>query len=292
MLLSDLTPIPVVDSHVHVFPDRLAQAVRSWFSRYAWEFHEKGTTEELLERLFQAGLHSAVLLTYAHRPGISDELNRFVASMVNRFPRAVGLATVHPQDKHVKGILKRAFAELNLKGVKLHCHVQLVAPDDPALDPVYEAASDWGFPVTIHAGKEPYVPAYGMDVRRITGAQRVERVLKRFPELRLIVPHLGFDESEQFYKLLEAHPYLYLDTTMMLAGFFPVPVERGPLLRYSERLLYGTDYPHIPYQVDLELKSLLALELGEIPTRKILWENARDLFGILPPAGTTKYGLK
>lgn len=292
MFFPDLTPIPVVDSHVHVFPDRLAKAVRNWFSRHAWEFHDRGVTEELLERLFKAGLYGAVLLTYAHRPGISEELNHFVASMLNSFPKAVGFASVHPQDKDIRGILKRAFQELNLKGVKLHCHVQLVAPDDAALDPVYETASDWGFPITIHAGKEPYVPAYGMDVRTITGAERVERVLKRFPELKLIVPHLGFGESERFYRLLERYPNLYLDTTMMLAEFFPVPVEREPLLRYSERLLYGTDYPHIPYQVDRELKCLLALELGEAPTRRILWENARDLFGILPPPARVKYGLQ
>lgn len=181
--------------------------------------------------------------------------------------------------------MKRAFGELNLKGVKLHCHVQLVAPDDPALDPVYETASDWGFPVTVHAGKEPYVPAYGLDVRTITGTERVQRVLKCFPGLRLIVPHLGFGESEQFCKLLDTHPHLYLDTTMMLAGFFPVSVERELLLRYSHRLLYGTDYPHIPYEMDRELRGLLALELGEAPTRMILWENARNLLGIAPLVG-------
>lgn len=283
IFLPDLTPIPVVDSHVHVFPDKLAQAVRNWFSRHAWEFYEQGSAQQLLQRLFHAGLHGAVLLSYAHRPGISEELNGFVASLAKRFPKAVGFATVHHQDKDVRGILRRAFQELNLQGVKLHCHVQLVAPDDPALDPVYETASDWGFPVTIHAGKEPYVPAYPMDVRTITGAERVKRVLKRFPELRLIVPHLGFGESGQFYRLLDAHPHLYLDTTMMLGGFFPVRVEKEPLVRYSERLLYGTDYPHIPYQMDRELRGLLALELGETPTRKILWENARDLLRLEAP---------
>lgn len=283
MCFSELTSIPVVDSHVHVFPDRLAQAVRNWFSRHAWEFHEQGSAGELLKKLFHAGLHGAVLLTYAHRPGMSEELNRFVASLAKRFPKAVGFATVHPQDKDMKGILRRALAELNLKGVKLHCHVQLVAPDDPVLDQVYETASQWGFPVTIHAGKEPYVPAYGLDVRTITGAERVKRVLKRFPELKLIVPHLGFGESEQFYKLLETFPNLYLDTTMMLAGFFPVHVDREALLRYCERLLYGTDYPHIPYEMERELKNLLALELGDAPTRRILWENARDLLGLPAP---------
>ena len=282
MTIKDLTTIPVLDSHVHVFPERLAQAVRSWFARHAWEFHDQGTAQELLDRLFGAGARGAVLLTYAHRPGLSQTLNQFVASLAELFPGAVGFATVHPQDKDVRGILREAFSRLGLKGVKLHCHVQLVAPDDPALDPVYDMASQWGFPVTIHAGKEPYVPAYPMDVREITGAEKVERVLRRFPEVRLIVPHLGFGESERFYSLLETYPNLYLDTTMMLAGFFPVTVQREELARYSHRILYGTDYPHIPYEMSRELTNLLALELGEGPTRMILWENARSLLGLGP----------
>ncbi|MEJ5376919.1 MAG: amidohydrolase family protein [bacterium] len=279
MLLSDLTSTPVVDSHVHVFPDRLAQAVRKWFSCHAWEFYEHGSAEQLLSKLFKAGLHGAVLLAYAHKPGISQGLNEFVANLTEKFPRAVGLATVHPGDRDPRGILRRAFQELKLKGVKLHCHVQLVAPDDPVLDWVYQTALDWGFPVIIHAGNEPYTPAYGLDVRQITGAHRVERVLKRFPELKLIVPHLGFGESQLFYALLDKYPNLYLDTTMMLAGFFPVCVEREPLLRYCQRILYGSDYPHIPYEWDRELKALISLELGDAPNGMILWENARELFG-------------
>lgn len=280
MWIRELSPLPVIDSHVHVFPDRLAEAVRGWFSRHAWEFHEQGSSVELLERLFEAGLDGAVLLTYAHRPGLSHALNEFVAHLVGRFPKAVGFATVHPGDEDPKGVLDRAFGELGLKGVKLHCHVQRVAPDDPALDPVYESAVKWGVPVNIHAGKEPYIPAYGFDVRTITGAHRVQRVLHRFGELKMIVPHLGFGETEKFYKLLELYPNLYLDTTMMLAHFFPASVDREALVSHCSRILYGTDYPHIPYEMERELKNLLALELGEEANRRILGQNARELFGL------------
>lgn len=276
----DITSIEIVDTHVHVFPDGISKAIRRWFSQNAWEFFEQGTTEELVASLFSKGLYGAVFLSYAHKPGLSRTLNEYTSALARRFPRSVGLATVHPADSDPRGILREAFEGLGLRGVKLHCHVQRVAPDAPELDPVYEMAMDWGLPVTIHGGKEPYVEAYGIDVREITGAMRIERILRRFPDLKLIVPHLGFGETERFFELLDVYPNLYLDTTMVLAGFFPVKVNTGLLRSWASRILYGTDYPHIPYEVERELLNLLNLGLGEGELRMILHENAKKLFGI------------
>jgi len=278
MRLQEMSPFPVIDCHVHVFPDGLAQAVRKWFSENAWEFHEEGSQEELLFRLFRMGLKGAILLPYAHKPGISDTLNEFVAHLTRRFPRAVGFAAIHQGDRDIKGTLRKAFAALGLKGIKIHCHVQRVAPDARELDPIYEEAVNWDVPVLIHAGKEPYVPAYGYDVRQITGARRVENVLRRYCSLKLIVPHLGFDETEEFCRLLDRFPNLYLDTTMMLAKFFPVEVRRELLSSYADRILYGTDYPHIPYEVERELLNLLEMGLREGELELILHKNATRLF--------------
>jgi hypothetical protein len=119
-----------------------------------------------------------------------------------------------------------------------------------------------------------------LDVRAISGARRVEKVLRRYPELKIIVPHLGFDESDRFYSLLEGHPTLYLDTTMMLANFFDAPVNGEKLIRYADRILYGSDYPHIPYSMEREVRGILEMDLGEDVTRKIFYVNATKLFPI------------
>ncbi len=278
MTFEEMSPFPVIDCHVHLFPDGVAQAVRKWFSENAWEFHEKGSTEELLSRLFEKGLTGAIVIPYAHKPGISNTLNEFVAHVTRSFPRAVGFAAIHQEDKDIKGTLTKAFSLFGLKGIKIHCHVQRVAPDARELDPIYEEAVEWDVPVLIHAGREPYVPAYGYDVRQITGAIRVENVLRRYGSLKLIVPHLGFDETEEFCRLLDRFPNLYLDTTMMLAKFFPVEVKRDLLSFYADRILYGTDYPHIPYEVERELLNLLEMGLNEEELELILYKNAVRLF--------------
>lgn len=277
-----LTDIPIIDTHAHFFPRKLSNAIKEWFEGYAWKFKYHGTPEELIEAQFQNGVAGLVLLSYAHRPGIADQLNEFVASLTRRFPNTVGLAALHPEDDNPGEILRRAHEELGLCGLKMHCHVQKTAVDDPILFPAYEAIVQLEGILNIHAGREPAIDAYGLDVRAITGAKRVENVLRRYPELKMIIPHLGFDESDRFYGLLNEYPNLYLDTTMMLANFFDVKVEGEKLLQYADRILYGSDYPHIPYKMEREVKAILEMDLGEEATRKILYGNATRLFPITP----------
>ncbi|MGD9077212.1 MAG: amidohydrolase family protein [Desulfobacteraceae bacterium] len=277
-----LTKIPIIDTHVHVFPPRLSDAVRQWFEGNAWKFKYQGTPKALIQAQFENGVAGLVFLSYAHRPGIADQLNDYVASLVKRFPNTVGLATLHPADNNPGDIIKRAHEELGLCGVKLHCHVQKIAPDEPILFPTYEALLQFDGILNIHAGREPAITAYGLDVRAISGARRVEQILQRYPELKIIIPHLGFDESDRFYSLLDTYPTLYLDTTMMLADFFDVSVDQEKLIQHADRILYGSDYPHIPYSMEREVKAILEMDLGEDVTRKIFYENAEKLFPIKP----------
>jgi predicted TIM-barrel fold metal-dependent hydrolase len=279
-MYKDLTKIPIIDTHVHVFPQKLFDAVRQWFDVHAWTFKYQGTPEELIQLQFENGAAGLVFLSYAHRPGIADQLNGFIAQLLEQFPHTVGLAALHPEDENPRAILKRAHEEFGLCGLKMHCHVQKVAPDDPVLFPVYEAILEFDGILNIHAGREPAIDAYGLDVRTITGAGRVENILKRYPGLKMIIPHLGIDESDRFYDMLDQYPNLYLDTTMMMADFFPVSVDRERLIQYADRILYGSDFPHIPYGMEREVRGILDLDMGEDTNRKILFENASKLFNI------------
>jgi predicted TIM-barrel fold metal-dependent hydrolase len=51
------------------------------------------------------------------------------------------------------------------------------------------------------------------------------------------------------------------------------------LRRHPDRILYGTDFPNIPYEWDRGLKALRALKLPPADEEKILSGNARRLFG-------------
>jgi predicted TIM-barrel fold metal-dependent hydrolase len=190
-------------------------------------------------------------------------LNGYLADVARREPRVTALATVLPGEEGAAEILAEAFA-MGLAGVKLHCHVQCFAPDADAARAVYEACAAAGKPVVIHAGREPASQHYRCDVHAICSAERVERVLRDHPRLRLCVPHLGADELAEYGRLLERYDNLWLDTTMACAGFFPGFPDPEPLLRARpDRIMYGTDFPNLPYAWDREVRRLAAFGLGD-----------------------------
>lgn len=101
------------------------------------------------------------------------------------------------------------------------------------------------------------------------------------------------NQYEEFFDLLDKYPNLYLDTTMTLGAFFqslnsPISTNsascptttattttttadlkpmaqmlRTMLLRHSDRILYGTDWPNIPYDWCRELANLVSLVDGD-----------------------------
>ena len=66
---------------------------------------------------------------------------------------------------------------------------------------------------------------------------------------------------------------------MAIADYFPASAPVDLIRSRPERILYGTDFPNLPYAWDRELKRLLALKLPADAEAKILGENALSLFG-------------
>jgi predicted TIM-barrel fold metal-dependent hydrolase len=269
---------PVVDAHVHLFPDGVFEAIWRWFELYGWPIRYKLHTPEVLAFLLSRGVSRVVALAYSHKPGMARLLNAYMAEVMRAEPRVLGLATVLPGEPGAASILAEAFAA-GLKGVKLHCHVQCFAPDAPELHEVYAACAQAGRPLVMHAGREPASPQYKCDPHVLCSVERVERVLKAHPTLKLCVPHLGADEFDAYARLLERYDTLWLDTTMVMADYFPIALPRRALEVRPERILYGTDFPHLPYAWDRELRQLLALKLGDEVEAGLLGQNALRLFG-------------
>ncbi len=275
----------VCDAHVHLFPPRVHEALRRWFARHAWPVRYPLDAEGVIAFLRARGVRRAVGLCYSHAPGMAEELNAFMAALAARHTDLlVPLGTVLPGEPGAEGVVGRAFAEHGLRGLKLHCHVQGVAADDPRLDPIYALAARAGRPIVIHAGPAPACAGYPCDPAALCRPEAVGRALARHPELTLVVPHLGADRYEAFEALLAEHPRLYLDTTMVLAGYLEPAPDLGLLARWPTRILFGTDFPNLPYAWDRELSRVLSLGLAPEVQDALLWGNAERLFGA--PAST------
>jgi predicted TIM-barrel fold metal-dependent hydrolase len=208
-----------------------------------------------------------------------------MAGLCGEFPQVVGLATVFPGEPGTLEILTEA-AALGLRGVKLHCHVQCLGPDDDRLHATYAFCADRDWPVVIHAGLEPRSDAYRCDPTAFCGAGRIARVLREFPTLRLCVPHLGSDEFDSYQRMIQEHDNLWLDTAMMAAGYFPTPVPARLVDLRPDRVMYGTDFPNLPYAWDRELRRLGSSH-APATLDWVLHRTARQFFGI-PSDGPSK----
>jgi predicted TIM-barrel fold metal-dependent hydrolase len=271
---------PVIDAHVHLFPDRLFEAIWRWFDEHGWPIRYKLKTPQVIEFALSRGVERIVALHYSHKPGMARAMNEYMASIVRENPQVTGLATVFPGEPDTKAILEEAFAA-GLAGVKLHCHVQCFGVDDPILADVYETCILHDKPVLIHAGREPSGAGYKCDPHELCHADRTAAVLRGYPKLRLCVPHLGIDEVAGYTALLERHDNLWLDTTMALADYFPEDeacfrlVEARP-----DRIMYGTDFPNIPYAWDRELRRLTARGLPQNALAAILRGTAASFYWV------------
>ncbi len=270
----------IIDSHVHLFPDRLAQAIRSWFETHIWSVQYTEGVDEALARLVQAGIDKVVVLPYAHKPGMAKALNDFTLQLSKQHRQIVPCCTVFPGEEGEEQLLDEAFGRDGFAGVKIHSHVMKIAADDPRLDPVWRASAKYRKPVVIHCGKEPASPGYGLDVHSISGAERIRRALERHPDAIAIVPHLGADEYVEFEQLLGEFEHLYLDTAMAIAGYFERRPDLEMIRRHPDRILYGTDYPNLPYEWTRELEVIRSLKLPANDEASVLAGNAARLFGI------------
>ncbi|MFN3535590.1 MAG: amidohydrolase family protein, partial [Desulfatiglandales bacterium] len=208
---------PVIDAHVHIFPEALFSAIWKWFDQNAWQIRYKISSSQLIDFLLSRGIRHIVALQYAHKPGISRALNKYMARKCKEYPgQLTGLATVFPGEMDADMILQEAF-DMGLKGLKLHAHVQCFDMNSEYMNIIYECCAGNNKPIVMHVGREPKSNVYNCDPYEICNAKKLEIVLKTFPALKVCVPHLGFDELEAYRKLIERYDNLWLDTTMMLS---------------------------------------------------------------------------
>jgi hypothetical protein len=209
---------------------------------------------------------------------MARELNRWLADAAAGLPDGIPLGTVHAADDEPGTIVEEALGRLGLAGLKLHIQVQRFHPDDPRLDPVYERLVAHDRVLVIHVGTGPHTNAF-------TGLARFAGVLARFPALRAVVCHMGAFETRLALSLLERFPHLHLDTTMAMTPattpytrIDPGLVRDEDLLRHRDRIVFGSDFPNLPYPYEEERGGLWARDLPLPVYQRIFYENARQLY--------------
>lgn len=272
----------LVDTHVHFLPERMQAKVWAYFdageTHYgaAWPVHYRYDEGERLDRLRALGVLAFPTHPYPHKPGMAAWLNDWSAEFAGRTPGCVQSATFFPEPGVVDYV--RAAIDGGARIFKVHVQVGGFDPADPVLDPVWGLLSDARLPVTVHCGSSP-VPG------NHTGPGPIEAVLRRHPELAVVVAHMGMHEYDAHLDLAERFARVHLDTTMFgtdyVQRFAPMPDHLpARLAQLADRIVLGTDFPTIPYPYAHQLAALDRLGLGPDWMRGVLHDNGARLLGL------------
>ena len=265
-------PIPLIDFHVHLFPDRMFNAIRNAFIKdYNWDVRYKMNADECVQYLHDHDVEYIVYSNYAHKKGIAASLNRWNLDILDAHPGTFCFGAFHPDDddlEHVKEFLQHPRA----MGIKLQLLVQKFYPHDERLFPLYEYIITRGKRLLMHTGTGPVGNEF-------VGFEHFKRALEKYPQLPVNVAHMGAYEYSEFISLLDTHEKLFLDTAYT---FFPgteggFNLGKKVLENYSDRIVYGSDFPNIIFPREDELNSLDSLELSESFYSKVFYENGLQL---------------
>ncbi|WP_420879780.1 amidohydrolase family protein [Rhodococcus sp. (in: high G+C Gram-positive bacteria)] len=272
----------LIDVHTHFMPKNVMDKVWAYFDSAGpltgreWPIRYRSEEDTRVAHLREFGVGRFTSMLYPHKPEMAAWLNQWAADFAARTPDCLHTATFYPEASAPQYVASALDAGARV--FKSHIQVGDYDPNDPLLDAVWGLLEDSGTPIVIHCGSGPAPGRY-------TGPDRIATLLARHPRLALIVAHMGMPEYAEFLDLADRYPLVQLDTTMAFTDFteaqIPFPRHEVPRLRdLGDRILFGSDFPNIPYSYLDALDALTRFDLGDDWVRAVVHGNAVRLFGI------------
>jgi hypothetical protein len=258
-----------VDVHVHFMPEAVLRKVWAYFDADRWPVRYRYDEPTRLATLLELGVVAHTALLYPHKPGMAAWLNDWGVDFGRRVDGCVPTGTFFAEPEAAGYV--RAALDRGIQLFKAHLQVGGYDPTDPLLDPVWGLLAETGTPVVCHCGRGPVPGGH-------TAVGPIGQVLRRHPDLTLVVAHCGLPDYADFLALADHHRNVHLDTTMVFTDFTeataPFPVELRPRLRdLGDRIVLGSDFPNIPYPYAHQIEALARLELGDDWLRAVLYDN-------------------
>lgn len=170
-----------------------------------------------------------------------ENQNDEIAGYARQHPgRVIGFMSVDPTHPAAVAEMQRAY-DLGLRGLKLGPIYQNFHPLDGRAFEVYRKAAELHLPIVIHQGttfprRAPL---------KYADPLLLEEVAWAFPELPIVVAHMGHPWMAETIVLIRKHPNLYADISAL--HYRPWQFYNGLVLALEygidEKLLFGSDWP-------------------------------------------------
>ena len=168
--------------------------------------------------------------------------NELIAEYVAGHPdKLVGWASVDPNEADCVEQLEHAVTSLGLRGLKLGPAYQHFDPTDRHHWPLFAKAEVLGIPIMWHQGAT--FPSHA----RLKWASpiQLEDVAMDFPDLRMIIAHLGHPWEEDVVALIRKAPNVYADISAVHYRPWRYWQALVTAMEYgvTHKLLLASDYP-------------------------------------------------
>ena len=233
---------------------------------------------------------------------IMREFNEWGCEMGKRFPRLIPFSSISKELGGAKGMV----AELELRasqgarGVKFQPGMFCFFPYDEDFFPLYEKCQELGLPIVADSGLWPtdhnltvfFSPVATYQEQAYldyTEPKHWAPVLEAFPRLTVVLAHLGSAWWDERIELAQKYPNVFFDTSQGFSAPDRVPytphrgLAEADIVRVFrkigvERIMFGTDFPALPRQDQIE--QLMRVPLTDEEKRMLFSENAKRILKI------------
>ena len=233
----DWRTIRKIDAHVHILPDCVHEANPD--SEDVWAYADLHKYQAIMDEL---GIETAVIMPLNDPWLMSmeftiDAVHKNLYDMKQRYPgKFYAFADIDTRNTFAESVdaIRKGIEEYGLNGIKIHPNNTGVDLDSDYNQPIFAYAQKRRIPVAIHS--------YPNSESDRSAAYRIVNVLAQYPDLTLIVSHMGAYQWEQ---LLPTRAYV--DFSAILPDYVRTyGIEKtNQILRSfgADRLIFATDYP-------------------------------------------------
>ncbi len=210
-----------------------------------------------------------------------------VAGYVARQPESlIGFLSLDPTQPGWQDELRFGHQELGLRGIKLMPMYAGFRPDEDRIAPLWQYATQHQLPVLLHTGTT-FVSQAPLEC---TLPRHLDPVAARYPEVRMILAHLGHPYEGECVAVIRKHPNLYADISALHYRPFQLYHSLMLVQEYGvwDKVLFGTDYPFTTVQATLDgLRSLNNMVTGtglpllnEDAIERLIFRDSLPLLGL------------
>lgn len=238
----------IVDCHTHIWqsPEQLGDGALAELSRPALVAGQKmrllpqaDTANHLLacepaDRTFVLGFKSRYLGAQIPNDYIADYCREHA-------DRMIGFAGIDPTDDDALDQVTFVSQELHLRGLCICPAAQDFHPSDTRAMAVFEKAAALHLPIIFYPGTH-LSPKTKMEYAR---PHLLDEVARAFPNLKMVISHLGYPWVDEALVLLGKHSNVFADTAALLRRPWIAydALVRAHQMGVIDKLLFGSDFP-------------------------------------------------